>query len=45
MTGLIELMMMMRRQTEKVEGEQDVQYIDSWAKPAGIDVVSWALGP
>lgn len=44
MAGLIELMMMMMRQTETVEGEQDVQYIDSLAKPAGVDIVSWALG-
>lgn len=32
MTGLIELELMMMRQTGKVEGEQDVQYIDSWGE-------------
>lgn len=32
MTGLIELELVMMRQTGKVEGEQDVQYIDSWGE-------------
>lgn len=32
MTGLIVLELMMIRQTEKVEGGQDVQYIDSWGE-------------
>lgn len=32
MTGLIVLELMMMRQTEMVEGEQDVQYIDSWGE-------------
>lgn len=32
MTGLIVLELMMMRQTWKVEGEQDVQYIDSWGE-------------
>lgn len=32
MTGLIVLELMMIRQTEMVEGGQDVQYIDSWGE-------------
>jgi hypothetical protein len=32
MTGLIVLELMMMRQTGQVEGEQDVQYIDSWGE-------------